>query len=328
MQLRMLNFAIQGFPFLIRRRQSSAIVITFGETNLLAALFVSLTLQAPLSIGVRSNILTRHKLLVEDMPLLQKIWANVKFEVGLRFWQFAYRYASQITVQTPQAKAEFLVNFNIPENKVEVIENDLPPKFKLRYFGNRKPGELRSLLFVGNETRIKGFDVLVKAIPQFHQCTPSIKQITLVGVSDNAVQAASAELAKTGIDIVWRRRHNDIPSLMQEHDLLVVPSREDQFPNVVLEALAIGLPVVGSAVDGIKYMLADDWILFPPGDVAGLVRCVSRVAEPAGYVRAMDIARERASYFDFDWEDRYIDILERNMELRQRPLEAGRITGQ
>ncbi len=68
----------------------------------------------------------------------------------------------------------------------------------------------------------------------------------------------------------------DARTLMELSDVVVVPSRVDGMPLVVLEAQALGKPVVASAVGSIPHMIADKetGFLCAPGDVEGFSRCI------------------------------------------------------
>lgn len=299
---------------LIKYRKSVQYIITFGETNLLAAFIVSLVLEAPLSIGVRSNIIKRRDITLNDKKLIKKIFLRAKLKLQVKLWQLIYYYANQIVVQTPQAKLDFLNHFKVNSNKVFIIENDLPPTLKKRdsysslYKSSSQP---RKFLFVGNSSKIKGLDILIEAIPEIQRNSPFFEQITIVGVEHKTATSLINKIKLNQIRIEFVSWCSDIYSLMKEHDLLIVPSREDQFPNVILEALAVGLPVIGSAVDGIKHILSSHSVLFPPGDSVALANCVCRISQPEEYAKAKEIARERANYFDFNWEEYYIKILEK-----------------
>jgi glycosyltransferase involved in cell wall biosynthesis len=304
--------------YLSKYRQSVQYVITFGETNLLAAFWASFVLHAPLSIGVRSNIIKRRNiiLILNNEKSIKKSFKRAKLILQVKVWHLIYYFANQIIVQSPQAKFEFLNNFKVNENKIFIIENDLPPKFKERSLYSDVSNKLisdqpRKFLFVGNSSRIKGVDILIEAIPKIETNLPFIEQFTIVGVQYEEVQLLINKVEKCQIKIEFISWCSDICTLMKEHDLLIVPSREDQFPNVILEALAMGIPVIGSAVDGIKHILSNDLVLFPPEDSVALANCICHIAQPEEYAKAKKIAKERASYFDFNWEEYYMKILEK-----------------
>jgi glycosyltransferase involved in cell wall biosynthesis len=66
---------------------------------------------------------------------------------------------------------------------------------------------------------------------------------------------------------------------LAEWDIFVLTSRADAFPLAVLEAMAMGLPVVGTRVDGIPEQLDDTGLLVDPEDVAAVADAVLRLAQ-------------------------------------------------
>jgi len=315
LEIRLLLLTVRYIPTLWKHRNCIEYIVTFGETNLLAAFFTSWLVKAPLSIGVRSNLVRRKTLQIEAKdPVLKLAWSCI-LKIRLFIYRLIYTKAHQVTVQTELAKSQFIKQFNLLSEKVWIIENDLPPHLKELNNNKLYPNyyqinPIRKMIFVGNQTNIKGFDILIQAVPKIKNCVCSLQKITIVGVPNKIANTIDNELKKQcQIEIECHPWHNNVPELMKEHDLLVVPSREDQFPNVILEALAVGLPVIGSAVDGIKSILSDHHVLFMPGDPDELTNCFCRVAEPKGYAKAIEIAQQRAKQFNFCWEAHYLQIL-------------------
>ena len=96
-----------------------------------------------------------------------------------------------------------------------------------------------------------------------------------------------------------------------DFDVCVVPSLYlETGPLVVLEAFAVGLPVIGSRLGGIAELVTHDvdGLLFEPGDADGLAACLQRLIEEAEFLdrlragiqtpRTMaDVAREMAEVY-------------------------------
>lgn len=281
------------------------LVFTFGETTIPAAVLVSRLVGAPLSIGVRSNVPRRARIKRSTFPAYKRLLSWTRSTINHFLLSIAYRYASHITVQTSHAQHEFCRNYNVSQIKVDVIENDLPPDLKSRKQQRKNYDRPYSLLFIGNDSAVKGFDTLCKALARIDANMTSMRAATLVGVT----QAPDYLLDNSVVSVSVLSWADNIPDLMDSHDLLLAPSREDQFPNVVLEALSLGLPVIGSAVDGIKHMLQDPFVLFHPGDIDSLENAIIRVSSAEGYARAKEIAEQRRAYFDFYWEQKYLYLL-------------------
>jgi glycosyltransferase involved in cell wall biosynthesis len=76
---------------------------------------------------------------------------------------------------------------------------------------------------------------------------------------------------------------DDIPGILSQADLFVLPSRSESFPNALLEAMAAGVPAVASAVGGVLDLVAHDrtgWLV-PPGDASRLAHAISNaLADP------------------------------------------------
>jgi glycosyltransferase involved in cell wall biosynthesis len=105
-------------------------------------------------------------------------------------------------------------------------------------------------------------------------------------------------------------RTNDPFELLREKDLLVVPSLFDSYPNVVLEALHTGTPVIGSRVGGIPDILRHEDLLFEPGNPAAIAEKIHKyAADPEEYARIRRLCAERKKDFQFDWIGEFEKIM-------------------
>jgi glycosyltransferase involved in cell wall biosynthesis len=126
------------------------------------------------------------------------------------------------------------------------------------------------VLYVGHVTEEKGALDLVRAFAG----SAALSRVKLILVGDGAGVAACRELARsTGVaaELVGAQPHAAIPTWLAACDLLCLPSWNEGMPNVVIEALASGRPVVASDVGGISEVLRPgSGELVPPRDPQAL----------------------------------------------------------
>jgi glycosyltransferase involved in cell wall biosynthesis len=95
-----------------------------------------------------------------------------------------------------------------------------------------------------------------------------------------------------------------IPKFLADADVFVLTSRSEGRPNVVIEALAAGLPVVSSALPGIDGLVEhgeNGWVV-EVDDIAGFACALDEVfADPGERIRRAAIARERMRGKEYSW---------------------------
>lgn len=143
----------------------------------------------------------------------------------------------------------------------------------------------KGVLWVGRRVPQKGLDVLLEAMPRG-------ARLRLVGEGDPVAGRADTE------DLGFLPSALDA---MAEADVVVVPSRWEGFGLVALEAMAVGAPVIASAVDGLRDLVGDAAVLVPPDDPAALRTAIQRVLADADLrARLGARGRERARGYDID----------------------------
>ena len=142
------------------------------------------------------------------------------------------------------------------------------------------------LVFVGELRHLKGVDVLIKAIAQLAREGRNVSA-TIVGEGPDrtAFEAdATAANINEAIRFVGAKPARAAFALGR---LLIVPSRAESLPYVILEAAAAGLPLVATKVGGIPEILGPDAAdLVPPGDPAALARAISGALDRPDDLRA------------------------------------------
>jgi glycosyltransferase involved in cell wall biosynthesis len=143
----------------------------------------------------------------------------------------------------------------------------------------------RRVLYVGNLLPVKGPTVLARAAEQLHDV-----DVILVGSGPETVTAGRC---------VGSRPHEEIPLWMSACDVLCLPSLNEGLPNVALEAMACGLPVVASRVGGVPEIVQEgvNGFLVPPSDPNALAEALRRSLATKWNREAI-----RTSVSQFDWD--------------------------
>jgi glycosyltransferase involved in cell wall biosynthesis len=153
-----------------------------------------------------------------------------------------------------------------------------------RHLGLPGSGGPPMILFVGNLLPVKGLDVLIGACAMLARRGMEF-ECCLVGQGPlRETLAAQAESLGIGgrLRFVGSQAHRLMPDWFRAADLLVLPSRSEGVPNVLLEASACGTPYVASDVGGIGEIVhLGDARLVPPEDVPALAAAIeARISRP------------------------------------------------
>jgi len=181
----------------------------------------------------------------------------------------------------------------VPRCGAYTIHNGLRPA---EYASVAPAADARDLLFLGMVRDLKGIDVLLRAIGELHAGHGRTVTAHVIGQVEHDDLARYQALAQTlGItDQIAFGAPRPTREAFAMARAIVVPSRAESMPYVVLEAIAAGLPLVATAVGGIPEILgprADE--LVPPGDPAALAAAIARLADdPAGAARDAEARRQ------------------------------------
>jgi glycosyltransferase involved in cell wall biosynthesis len=176
------------------------------------------------------------------------------------------------------------------------------------------------LLAVGRLVEKKGFDVLIQAAAQLSQPF----QLRIVGDGPERERLkAMIEWAELGDRLELRdsQTHDELTQEYAEAHLVVVPSVVDRkgdrdgLPNVVLEAMACGRPVVASDVGAISSAITSGYngFLVPPGDATALAEILNHVGRHPHWCETLGRNGRKRVERDFELErctERFCAFLE------------------
>jgi glycosyltransferase involved in cell wall biosynthesis len=173
----------------------------------------------------------------------------------------------------------FKAKIGEPEGLVRIVYNGVSDdEFQPVVVG---PGAT-DLLFIGELRVLKGVDVLIAAIKELTQDGRSISA-TIVGDGPDRARFERA-VAQQGLgDKVKFVGTKPARAAFALGRLLVVPSRAESLPYIVLEAAAAGVPMIATRVGGIPEIFGPDaGALVPPSDPSALARAIGQALQDRG----------------------------------------------
>lgn len=165
----------------------------------------------------------------------------------------------------------------------------------------RDAGDGRPVVgFVGRFEPRKGVMDLVEAAPRIRAARPDVRVVLIGDDPYDSDPEYAARVRAAGDDVELVGWVHDAAAAMRHLTVLVAPSREEPFGTVLSEAMAAGVPVVATEVDGLPEVVTHgvDGMLVAPGDVDALVAAVLGVLERRDEMSAA--ARQAARRFDAD----------------------------
>lgn len=211
------------------------------------------------------------------------------------------RYADAI-ICVSQNVADFARDhIGLPAEKLRVVPNGIDLSTVRQRDGTlqRLPGEPVKLLYLGRLTEVKGVRDLIEAAKILAAATPANSwRLTLMG--DGALRAElEARIAENGLQtqITLIPAHADALQRIAEYDALVLASHWEGMPNVAIEAMAAGVPVVATAVGGTPEVVlhGETGLLVPANNPAAFAGAMATViADDALRARMGAAGRTRA----------------------------------
>jgi teichuronic acid biosynthesis glycosyltransferase TuaC len=171
----------------------------------------------------------------------------------------------------------------------DILTELIPNVVDTDTFVPREDGEQadpNQILFVGVVRHVKGLDILVRALARLAHRVPDVK-LRVVGAPFYRGYARDADQVRalihalglsSRVDFTGQASPTEVAEAMRQSAVLVVPSRSEMFPTVILEALASGTPVVATRCGGPEEILTPaTGRLVPTEDPAALADAIEDV---------------------------------------------------
>jgi len=169
--------------------------------------------------------------------------------------------------------AGLAVSWGVPAERVTVLPNPAPRRDEAATVElDARP----ALVFAGRMTAAKGLRVLLHALADVPEAT-----LTLVGDGEErgSLEALASQLGlERRTRFVGARPRAEVLGLMAAADAVVLTSAWENFPHGLVEALAMGTPVIATRVGGVPEIVTDgeNGLLAAPGDSEAFAAAVNR----------------------------------------------------
>jgi len=210
----------------------------------------------------------------------------------------AYASAAHVFTRADFVRQSILQDYHIPAEKASAVGGglNLPALPELHA---RDPQRDPTILFIGKEFHRKGGDVLLQAFSQLQNLFPRARLRLL---TQKPPQAADAPPQVEWVAPTWDRA--TVARLYAEADVFVLPSRLETWGDVLLEAMAYGLPCVGVSGEAMSEIIQDGHTgrIVPPQDAAALAAALEELLGSPAQRQSMGLAGRQRVETQFTWD--------------------------
>lgn len=215
-----------------------------------------------------------------------------KLATFIKIGTYALRYFDKVVPLSEELQAD-MARFNVPESKTDFIRNGVDLKEidsalrqldALNESSTTAPAKKERVIgFIGQMIPRKGISDLIVVFDGLYQHDASLR-LHLLGDGGQRIEleAQAAKLpSANAIEFLGFR--SDRLALLSKFDLFVMTSSLEGIPRCMMEAMAVGVPVVAYDIPGVDQLVThgETGLLAPLGDKAALMECCKRVLDDA-----------------------------------------------
>lgn len=215
-----------------------------------------------------------------------------KLDAYTHYWgSYAYSNADGIITVSQSLKQRILYHFN---KQSTTINNLVHPIF---FQQTLLPQQNADFHFVSTGSLVyrKGFDLLIKAFAEFCK-NRNNAYLTIIGEGEereNLWKLSDMLGITEKVRLIGQKNKTEIAQILSCSSVFVLPSRSENFSVAVLEALAIGLPVIATLCGGIQECVCvKNGILIPVEDVESLSEAMKKIYCNIDRYNRQDISKD------------------------------------
>ena len=180
-------------------------------------------------------------------------WGNIHWKIKSYFSSFIITINEEMKDYFPSKKNQKLIPLGIDTNY-----------FNPKKFEKNNNNQVFKIVTVANLVMVKGFETLIKAIAELDN--PKIqleilgeKRIEILedGSEYNYFEVLQGLVSKLNLEnqVKFLGKRSDVRPYLASADLYVIPSKKEGMPMALVEAMTMEIPVLGSDISGINYVL-------------------------------------------------------------------------
>lgn len=246
-----------------------------------------------------------------DIPGFQERFQFIYKVIG-PFEKLIWKNAAALVANSQGLKKLAMAFYN--KKEIGIITNGVDEKWmntKAPAYDNND--EIR-LLFVSRLIERKGLQFVLPEIQHINRETESRVTLTIVGdgpYRQELERIAAENHLSDLVTFVGQKNKAELPAYYQAADIFILPSKKEGMPNVVLEAMASGLPIVMTPCEGSEELIERNGYAVPVSEFAQKLICLCKdqnLRWQMGKV-SRQLVRER-----FCWESiakQYLELMEK-----------------
>ncbi len=231
--------------------------------------------------------------------------SQVKVRLGQALDASTARFATRLHAVSDQVADSMAERLRYPRSQIDVVHRGRDAAIARVRSIDERTGTRRSLgiasdrrivLAVARQNRVKGLDRLIEAFPTIQASVPEA-MLLIAGKEGDQGAELRRLVGSLGLDdkVRFLGHRPDVAALMHASDVFVLPSRREGLPGAVLEAMAVGVPVVANQLPQIGEIAPEgEVVLVDASSVSALAGAVAdTLLHPVDAGRRSEQARRR-----------------------------------
>ncbi len=222
----------------------------------------------------------------EKIPLITTIHAFIAHSVEYKNWhirfldKLTYRFRKTIIIVVAKGALEEYFSFlKLTPYKAYALYTFVDiGRFNIAHATAKEPSAVFRVISVGALRTQKNYSFLIHA---FEQLKHAAIELHIYGVG-NLQQKLQQQIKDSGVNVILKGEVQNIEQIIPQYDLYVMPSRYEGFSLSVLEAMAMGLPLLLSDIPSFREQCEDTAEYFSLNDANELTQKIAFISMKSG----------------------------------------------